>query len=65
MLVGLLLVDATSAGLREDPLGRVLVLFGLGAAGVAAFVAVTAALHSPELGQLRRVFRRGRPSAAA
>ena len=65
MLGGLMLVDATSTGLREDPLGRLAVLLGVGAAGVAAFIAVTTALHSPELRQLRRVFRRrGRPAAA-
>jgi putative peptidoglycan lipid II flippase len=65
MLGGLILVDATSTGLHEDPLGRLAVLLGLSAAGVAAFIAVTAALHSPELGQLRRVLRRGgRPAAA-
>ena len=63
MLVGLLIVDATAPALLDDPLGRVGVLFGLGAAGVAAFVAVAAALHSPELDQLRRVLRRRRPTA--
>ncbi|MCA1587754.1 MAG: murein biosynthesis integral membrane protein MurJ [Chloroflexi bacterium] len=65
MLLGLLAVDALTTGLREDPLGRVVVLFGLGGAGVAAFVAVTAALRSPELGQLRRVLRRHGPWAAS
>ncbi|MEP7081806.1 MAG: murein biosynthesis integral membrane protein MurJ [Chloroflexota bacterium] len=64
MLVGLLLVDAAAGGLLDDPLGRVAVLFGLAGAGVAAFVAVAAALRSPELDQLRRVLRRRRRTAA-
>ncbi len=63
MLLGLFAVDTLTSGLREDPLGRVAVLFGLAGAGVAAFVAVTAALRSPELGQLRRVIRRRGPAA--
>jgi hypothetical protein len=58
-------VEATAPGLLDDPLGRVGILFGLAASGVAAFVAVAAVLHSPELHQLRRVlWRRRRPTAA-
>jgi putative peptidoglycan lipid II flippase len=65
MLGGLLLVEATAAALLDDGLGRLAVLFGLSGAGIATFVAVAAALHSPELDQLRRVLRRrARPTAA-
>ncbi|MGZ8481069.1 MAG: murein biosynthesis integral membrane protein MurJ [Candidatus Limnocylindria bacterium] len=62
MLAGLLLVDTVAPALLRDPLGRVGVLFGLAAAGVAAFIAVAALLRSPELDQLRRVLRRRRPT---
>ncbi len=65
MLIGLLLVerDRTCRTGRPARPGRP-PCFGLAGVGVAAFVAVAAALHSPELDQLRRVLRRRRPTAA-
>ena len=60
MLGGLLLLDARVGEALADPVGRVAALFGLVAAGLAAFVAVSRALGSPELRQLRGILRRRR-----
>ncbi len=64
MFGGLALVDATVGAALADPLGRVGVLFGVGGAGVAAFLLVAAALGSVELHQLRRILRRRTRTAA-
>jgi putative peptidoglycan lipid II flippase len=60
MFGGLAVVEATVGGLLDNPLGRLLVLLVLAAAGGAIFLVVAAALHSPELVQLRALLRRGR-----
>ena len=60
MLGGLLLLDARVGEALADPVGRVAALFGLVAAGLAAFVVVSRALGSPELRQLRGILRRRR-----
>ncbi|HET8571242.1 MAG TPA: murein biosynthesis integral membrane protein MurJ [Candidatus Limnocylindria bacterium] len=53
MLGGLRLVEDWFGSLLANALGRLLVLAGLSAAGIAIFVLVAAALHSPELAQVR------------
>jgi putative peptidoglycan lipid II flippase len=58
MLAGLLALDAVTADVLGDPLGRLLALLLLSAAGIAAYLAVAAALRSPELEQLRGILRR-------
>ncbi len=64
MFGGLALIDATVGAALADPLGRVGVLFGVGGAGVAAFLLVAAALGSVELEQLRGILRRRTRTAA-
>lgn len=64
MFGGLTLIDATVAAALADPLGRVGVLFGVGGAGLAAFLLVAAALGSVELDQLRGILRRRTRTAA-
>jgi len=64
MFGGLALVDATVGAALADPLGRVGVLFGVGGAGLAAFLLVAAALGSVELEQLRGILRRRTRTAA-
>ncbi|MDQ2689234.1 MAG: MATE family efflux transporter, partial [Chloroflexota bacterium] len=58
MLAGLLALDAVTADVLGDPLGRLLALLLLSAAGIAAYLAVAAALRSPEIEQLRGILRR-------
>jgi putative peptidoglycan lipid II flippase len=53
MLGGLRLVEDWLGPLLSNGLGRLVVLAGLSAAGVAIFVLVAAALKSPELAQVR------------
>jgi putative peptidoglycan lipid II flippase len=63
MLGGITLVGEWFPGLLVDGFGRLVVLVGLSAAGIAIFVLVAGALGSPELDQLRNVVRRrGRPA---
>jgi peptidoglycan biosynthesis protein MviN/MurJ (putative lipid II flippase) len=60
---GLQAVDLWAAGLRDNAIGRLVVLLALGAAGIFTYLAAAAALRSHELGELRRMlggrFRRG------
>ena len=60
MFGGLAVVEATVGGLLDNPLGRLIVLLVLAAAGSAIYLVVAAALRSPELVQLRALVRRGR-----
>ena len=60
MAGGLALSNAVIPEVMEDPLGRLLALIALSAAGAVAFVLVAAVLRSPELRQLRDVVRRRR-----
>ena len=60
MFGGLAVVEATVGGLLDNPLGRLIVLLALAAAGSAIYLVVAAALRSPELVQLRALMRRGR-----
>jgi putative peptidoglycan lipid II flippase len=64
MLAGLALTEAIRGELLVDPIGRVGVLFGVGGAGVLAFLIVSAGLGSPELDQLRGILRRRARTAA-
>jgi len=64
MLAALFVINATAAPLLADPLGRVGVLLGVGAAGVITFLLVAAALGSVELGQLRGILARRRRTAS-
>ena len=63
MFAGLRLFEIAIPTLLADPLGRLIVLAALVAAGGATFVGVAAAIRSPELAQfvvaLRRLRRRG------
>lgn len=58
MLGGLVLVERTIPAVLEHGLGRLLVLTGVGGAGLAIFVLVAAALRIPELAQVRRLTER-------
>ncbi|MDQ2941230.1 MAG: murein biosynthesis integral membrane protein MurJ [Chloroflexota bacterium] len=58
MLGGLQVVHSAFAGLLESALGRIAVLSVLSIAGLAIYLLVARALHSPELGQLREMVRR-------
>jgi putative peptidoglycan lipid II flippase len=58
MLGGLALVDLAIGAALADPLGRLAVLFGVSAAGVAAYLVASALLGSAELEQLRGILRR-------
>jgi putative peptidoglycan lipid II flippase len=60
MFGGLAVVEATVGGLLDNPVGRLIVLLVLAAAGSAIFLVVAAALRSPELVQLRSILRRSR-----
>lgn len=64
MLAALFVINATAQPLLDDPLGRVGVLLGVGAAGVITFLLVAAALGSVELGQLRGILARRRRTAS-
>ena len=64
MLGALFVINATAQPLLDDPLGRVGVLLGVGAAGVITFLLVAAALGSVELGQLRGILARRRRTAS-
>jgi putative peptidoglycan lipid II flippase len=64
MLGGLTVVEGSLGGLLDNPIGRLLALLVLSAAGVAIFLLVAAALRAPELDQLRGILRRrGRRAA--
>jgi putative peptidoglycan lipid II flippase len=58
MLGGLVAVERALGGLLDNPVGRLLTLVGLAAAGAAIFLVTAAALRSPELDQLRGILRR-------
>jgi putative peptidoglycan lipid II flippase len=58
MLGGLQVVHSGFGGLQESALGRLLVLIALSGAGLGIYLLVAAALHSPELAQLREMARR-------
>ncbi|MDP9243745.1 MAG: murein biosynthesis integral membrane protein MurJ [Chloroflexota bacterium] len=58
MLGGLQVVHSAFSSLTESALGRLLVLSVLSGAGLAIYLLVSAALHSPELAQLREMARR-------
>ena len=58
MLGGLTIVESSMGALLDNSVGRLAVLLGLSAAGLAIFLLVAAALRSPELEQLSRVLRR-------
>jgi putative peptidoglycan lipid II flippase len=58
MLGGLTVVEASLGGVLDNPIGRLLALLVLSAAGGAVFLVVAAALRSPEIGQLRGILRR-------
>jgi putative peptidoglycan lipid II flippase len=58
MLGGLTLIEGSIGGILDNPLGRLLALVVLAAAGGAVFLVVAAALRSPEIGQLRGILRR-------
>jgi putative peptidoglycan lipid II flippase len=60
MFGGLAVVEATVGGLLDNPVGRLIVLLVLAAAGSAIFLVVAAALRSPELVQLWSILRRSR-----
>ena len=62
MGAGLAALTAVAPDVMADPLGRLVALVVLSAAGGAAFIAVAALLRSPELRQLRDALRRGRPA---
>jgi len=64
MLGGLTVVEGSLGGLLDNPIGRLLALLVLSAAGGAIFLLVAAALRAPELDQLRGILRRrGRRAA--
>jgi putative peptidoglycan lipid II flippase len=64
MLGGLTVVEGSLGGLLDNPIGRLLALLVLSAAGGAIFLLVAAALRAPELDQLRAIVRRrGRRAA--
>jgi putative peptidoglycan lipid II flippase len=58
MLGGLTVVEGSLGGLLENPIGRLLALLLLSAAGLAIYLLVAAALRSPEIAQLREILRR-------
>ncbi|HEX2883445.1 MAG TPA: murein biosynthesis integral membrane protein MurJ [Candidatus Limnocylindria bacterium] len=58
MLGGLTVVESSFGGLLDNPIGRLLALLLLSAAGLAIYLLVAAALRSPELAQLRGILRR-------
>jgi putative peptidoglycan lipid II flippase len=58
MLGGLTVVESSLGGLLDNPIGRLLALLLLSAAGLAIYLLVAAALRSPELTQLRGILRR-------
>ena len=58
MLGGLTVVEGSLGGLLDNPVGRLLALLLLSAAGLAIYLLVAAALRSPELAQLREILRR-------
>jgi putative peptidoglycan lipid II flippase len=60
MAGGLILLNAAAPDLMAGPVGRLVGLLVLTAAGAVAFVLVAAALRSPELRQLRDAVRRRR-----
>jgi putative peptidoglycan lipid II flippase len=60
MFGGLAVVEATVGGLLDNPVGRLIVLLVLAAAGSAIYLVVAAALRSPELVQLWSILRRSR-----
>jgi putative peptidoglycan lipid II flippase len=62
MLGGLTLVDGALGGLLDNPIGRLVALVLLSAAGGAVFLLVAAALRAPELDQVRAL-RRRRPES--
>ncbi|MBA2265528.1 MAG: murein biosynthesis integral membrane protein MurJ [Chloroflexi bacterium] len=60
MLGGLTLLEGSLRGILDNAVGRLVALLLLSAAGATIFVLVAAALHSPELDQLRGVLQRRR-----
>ena len=62
MGAGLAALTAVAPDVMADPLGRLVALVVLSAAGGAAFIAVAALLRSPELRQLRDALRRRGPA---
>jgi putative peptidoglycan lipid II flippase len=60
MFGGLAVVEPTVGGLLDNPVGRLIVLLVLAAAGSAIYLVVAAALRSPELVQLWSILRRSR-----
>ena len=58
MYGGVTLVDDALPALLDNALGRLVVLLGLSAAGLAIYVLVAGALRTPELDQVRGVVRR-------